>query len=241
MTEHHFETHRPVDLYVEIGKRQRHRRTPPTPPRPTSRSAAATPRRSRVEQEGDQISVIAPKQRGRLLRATTRLDVAVTLPDATATSPCAPAAPTSAVERHGRRRAQLKSGSGDVQLDDRSTGPRVVETGSGDIRVDEARGDAADQERLRRRRRRRAAAGAAVSTGSGDVGSAPPAARPSSRPAPATSRSARRTRRRRSRTGSGDLVVDDAAPRPGHASRAPPATSRSASRPACRCGPTSRP
>ena len=62
MSEHHFESHRPVSLFVEIGKGSVTIVATDT----TESSVEVTGRDAesvRVEQSGDQISVVAPKQR----------------------------------------------------------------------------------------------------------------------------------------------------------------------------------
>ena len=195
MTEHRFETHEPVDLYVEIGKgsvhvtlhrhhRDRRRRQGRdadevdveqarpadqrrSPPASAAASSAATraPRRRR-RTHGSDLAVSTGSRRRRASRARR--------PDAAhAAAPATCASTTSA-------------------------GPLLVETGSGDVSVDARARRAAGQERLRRRRgrpgRRRAVV---VSTGSGDVDRrARRAARPSSRPAPATSSVGDAARRR---------------------------------------------
>ncbi len=135
MTEYHFETHQPVSLYAEIGKgsvKVAATDTTETHVEISGRDADLV----QVHQTGDQISVIGPKQRGGFFSNDNRLDVVVGLPTGSQLAiktGSADITVTGAVAT-----SQLKSGSGDVEIDV-AEGPLVVETGSGDIRVEEAR------------------------------------------------------------------------------------------------------
>ena len=132
MTDHRFETHHPVHLHTEIGKGSVSvvaTETTETRVEITGRDADQVI----VRQDGDAISVIGPKQRGAIFGGDSRLDVAVTLPAGsdlsirTGSADISVAGPVAG--------GQLKSGSGDVQVEETSA-PMLLETGSGDIRVD---------------------------------------------------------------------------------------------------------
>ena len=165
MSEHHFETHRPVDLYVELGKGNLTVRATET----TGTEVVLTGRDAdqvEVHQDGDQISVIAPKQRSGVFGGDRdRLDVAVTLPTGSNVAARTGSADVALEGEIGAGR--IKTGSGDLRIE-LLTGPSEINTGSGDVRIDEARaelrvksgsGDVAV----------RSGAALAASTGSGDV------------------------------------------------------------------------
>ena len=210
-------------------------RDPPARRACTSRSARAPSRvdatdttETHVEVTGrdaDQVARRAgrrPDQRRRararagFLGGDSRLDVRSPSRTDSDAGRQAPAAPTStSTARVGDRPGQQRLRRRPARR--RSAGPALVETGSGDIRVDDARAE------LR------------IKSGSGDVSvgqrrparspsrpapatsrSAPPAARPSSRPAPATCRSPSAHDDVSLTTGSGDLVVGAGPARPGH-------------------------
>ena len=237
MSEHHFETHRPVSLLVEIGKGSVTIVATDT----TESSVEVTGRDAesvRVEQSGDQISVVAPKQRTGFLAGDSRLDVSVTVPtdsDLAVRTGSADITVDGVVDT-----GQIRSGSGEVQVDTFG-GPAVVETGSGERPDRRGTLGAAYQERLgrhqprphglvRRRvhriRRRRDRHQRRPDRRQDRLGRPRRSSThsPTSRspPAAATSSSAR-------------PCAGESPP------RAPRATSGWASRPACRSGPTSRP
>ena len=165
MTEHHFETHRPVRLLAEIGKGSVQvlaTDTTETHIEVTGRDAEQT----LVRQDGDQISVIGPKQRGGFFGGDSRLDVVVTLPTASDLVVRTGSADVTVTGTVGT--AQLKSGSGDVEVDT-ADGPLVVETGSGDVRIESARGNLKAKSGSGDVLVVDAAAAVLVSTGSGDV------------------------------------------------------------------------
>lgn len=165
MTEHHFETHRPVYLAAEIGKgsvRVVATDTTETHVQVTGRDADQTV----VRQDGDQISVLGPKQRGGIFGGDSRLDVVVTLPAASDLTIRTGSADIRVTGTVGT--AQLRSGSGDVEVDT-SAGPLAVETGSGDVRVESARADLKAKSGSGDVMVVDAAAAVLVSTGSGDV------------------------------------------------------------------------
>ena len=138
MTEYHFETQRPVRLFAEIGKgsvRVAASDTTETHIAISGRDADLVD----VRQDGDQVTVVAPKQRGVLSFGNdNRLDVEITLPTGSQLSVKTGSADITVTGTVGI--AQLKSGSGDVEVDT-AEGGLVVETGSGDIRVEEARSE----------------------------------------------------------------------------------------------------
>lgn len=165
MAEYQFETHQPVRLFAEIGKG-------------TVKVAAADTTETRVEitgrdadqvevrQDGDQISVIGPRQRGFFSGDGNRLDVLVELPTGSELAVRTGSADITVTGTVGT--AQLKSGSGDVEVDT-TDGPLLVETGSGDIRVEEARAELKAKSGSGDVLVVEAGATLMVSTGSGDV------------------------------------------------------------------------
>lgn len=164
MTHHDFETLRPVSLYVELGKgsvRVRATDTTESQVEITGRDADDV----LVEQDGDQLSVVAPRQRAGFLSGDAALHIVVTVPTG---SDLAVKTGSADIDCRGSfGTGQVKSGSGDIHLE-ALTGPSTVETGSGDVRLDKAAelrvksgsGDVHVEH---------ASATVAVSTGSGDV------------------------------------------------------------------------
>ena len=165
MTEHRFEAPHPVELYVEIGKGNVHVLATDT----TECTVQITGRDAeqvRVEQAGDQISVIAPRQRGGFLTGDSSLRVDVVVPG---DSDVAVKTGSADIQVEGPAgSATIRSGSGDVRLD-AASGPSVLETGSGDIRLDDARGELRVKSGSGDVTVAHAVAGVVVSTGSGDV------------------------------------------------------------------------
>ena len=137
MTEYRFETDQPVHLFTEIGKgsvKVVATDTAETNVQVTGRDADQV----LVRQEGGQISVIGPKQRGLVSFGNNdRIDVLITLPthsEVAVRTGSADVTVTGSVSA-----AQLKSGSGDLEVD-AADGPLSLETGSGDVRVEQAGG-----------------------------------------------------------------------------------------------------
>ena len=165
MSEHHFETHRPVSLLVEIGRGSVTIVATDT----TESSVEVTGRDAesvRVEQSGDQISVVAPKQRTGFLAGDSRLDVSVTVPT---DSDLAVRTGSADITVDGVvATSRIRSGSGEVQVDTFG-GPAVVETGSGAIRVAEARSELRIKSGSGDISLGHTGSSVAVSTGSGDV------------------------------------------------------------------------
>jgi DUF4097 and DUF4098 domain-containing protein YvlB len=152
MTEHHFETPRPVELRVEIGRGSVQVSATDT----TESHVEVTGRdadRVLVEQDDDRLSVVGPQVRGGLLGGESRLDVRVVVPR---DSSLAIRTGSADIDVDGVvATAQLRSGSGDVTVDHTeaalsvstgsgdvaigtAAGPSVVKTGSGDLSVAES-------------------------------------------------------------------------------------------------------
>jgi DUF4097 and DUF4098 domain-containing protein YvlB len=165
MSTHEFETPQPVDLYVENGSGSVTVQAEDT----TATTVAVAGRHADetvVSQDGNQISVIAPKMRAGVLGGDSKLDMAITVP---ADSTLAIRTGSADITARGNYRGgQVKSGSGDVTIEILD-GPAQVETGSGDIKVDTA------DEQLRVKsgsgdvRLQYAGGAVSISTGSGDV------------------------------------------------------------------------
>ncbi|HEU5038780.1 MAG TPA: DUF4097 family beta strand repeat-containing protein [Nocardioides sp.] len=165
MTEHHFDTPRPVRLFTEIGKGKvsvAASDTAETHVRISGRDADEVD----VRQDGDQISVVAPRQRGFFSGDNNRLDVVVELPTGSEVAVRTGSADVTLTGTVGR--AQLRSGSGDIEVDT-AAGPLLVETGSGDIRIEEAHAELKAKSGSGDVLVVDAAATLMVSTGSGDV------------------------------------------------------------------------
>lgn len=165
MSEYHFETHQPVTLYIEVGKgsvKVVATDTTETYVEVTGHDAE----RVRVEQDGDQISVLAPKSRTGFKRGDESVHVVATVP---ADSELAVRTGSADITVDGTVGAcQVRSGSGEVRLDTLG-GPAAVETGSGDIRIDEALGELRIKSGSGDINIGHAESSVAVSTGSGDV------------------------------------------------------------------------
>jgi DUF4097 and DUF4098 domain-containing protein YvlB len=135
MTQHHFETPEPVELFVEVGRGTvdvTATETAESRVELTGRDAEQTT----VRQDGRQISVVGPK-RGGIFGGDSRLDARITVP--TGSSVVIRTGSADIEVRGTVAGTQLKSGSGEVRFDT-ATGPMLVETGSGDIRIAAARG-----------------------------------------------------------------------------------------------------
>lgn len=167
MTDHTFTTEGPVDLYAELGKGHVEIRTAHT----SETTVLVTgPHASEVTvvQDGDAVHVTGPRSSrlGFLGGSDVHIALDITVPhDSRVTVKTGSA---DIVCHGGFAACQLRSGSGDVRIDD-LTGSGVVETGSGDVRVGTAAADlrvkcgSGDIEVTR------AAETMALSTGSGDV------------------------------------------------------------------------
>ncbi|MCW2797433.1 DUF4097 family beta strand repeat-containing protein [Nocardioides sp.] len=165
MTEHRFETHKPVNLYVEIGKGNVHVRATDTT-ESTVQISGRDADQVHVEQNGDQISVVAPRLRTGFLGGDSALDVDVVVP---LDSDLAIKTGSADIQVEGPAgSAQVKSGSGDVRID-AVGGQALLETGSGDIQLDDARAELRVKSGSGDVKVGNAASAVTVSTGSGDV------------------------------------------------------------------------
>lgn len=165
MALHTFETHEPVDLFVEIGKGSvdiTATETTETRVDISGRDADQVD----VRQSGKQITVVAPRQRTGFLGGDNRLDVSITLP---LSSDVVVRTGSADITVHGTiGTTQLKSGSGGVRADDLA-GPALVETGSGDVDIEVANAELRIKSGSGHVRVRHAESAVAASTGSGDV------------------------------------------------------------------------
>ena len=163
MPDYRFETHRPVDLVVEISKGHVHVRCADT----TESTVVVEGKHAEevvVEQHGDTLTVSEPG-RGRIF-GDSALRVDVVVPEGSN-----PAVRTGSadVRLDGRAgHAQLRSGSGDLGAETLQ-GHLLVETGSGGIRVDQVGGDLKVKSGSGDVEIGTAAATSTISTGSGDV------------------------------------------------------------------------
>lgn len=129
-----FETPHPVTLYVELGKGSLSVSSDDIAETTVTVSGHQADE-VLVEQNGNQISVIAPRQRAGFLGGSDpAIDVSVTVPSGSDLVTKTGSADQSATGFFGH--AKVKSGSGDVDLD-RFAGHVVIETGSGDLKVAE--------------------------------------------------------------------------------------------------------
>jgi DUF4097 and DUF4098 domain-containing protein YvlB len=165
MTQHRFETHEPIALYVEVGRGNVHVRTTETT-ETTVEIAGRDADDVHVEQNGRQVSVIAPRQRAGFFGGDSSLDIAVTMPHASDLAGKSGSADLSVDGSLGT--CQFKTGSGEVQLDE-VQGPCVVETGSGNVLIENAGGALRVKSGSGDVVVRHAADAVSVSTGSGDV------------------------------------------------------------------------
>jgi DUF4097 and DUF4098 domain-containing protein YvlB len=165
MTQHHFETHEPVDLFVEIGKGSVEVTATETTESRVD-IAGRDAEQVTVEQSGKRISVVAPRQRSGFFGGDSKLDVTVTVPLHSELAVRTGSADITVSGTVGT--SQLKSGSGDVRTDDLS-GPALVETGSGDVDIQVANAELRVKSGSGRVRVGHAESAVAASTGSGDV------------------------------------------------------------------------
>jgi DUF4097 and DUF4098 domain-containing protein YvlB len=165
MSSYEFETHEPVDLYVELGKGALSVTASDT----TATTVEVVGREAeqvQVRQDGRQISVIAPKGNRGLFGGEPSYVVSVSLPSHSNVVAKTGSADISLDGDYGA--GQIRSGSGDCRLDT-FAGPLIVETGSGDIYVDDAEGDLRIKSGSGDVDVNDTGATVAVSTGSGDV------------------------------------------------------------------------
>ena len=165
MTEHHVATLHPVSLYAEIGKGSvtvHAVDTTESRVEVTGRDAADV----RVEQDGDELVVMAPRQRtGFLSGGDATLHYVITVP---AGSNLAVKSGSADVRAHGGYdTCQVRCGSGDVALE--RIGAATIETGSGDIRVAHAGQELRVKSGSGDVTVREAVGALSISTGSGDI------------------------------------------------------------------------
>ncbi|CAN7639109.1 DUF4097 family beta strand repeat-containing protein [Devosia sp. LjRoot16] len=165
MTMHRFETRLPVRLVTEIAKGSVKLVATETTETIVEIFGHAADQ-VRVSQDGDQITVIGPKQHDGFFGGDTRLDVAITLPADSQVAVRTGSADITVVGSVGV--AHLKSGSGDLVVDT-ATKPMVLDTGSGNIRVENARDDVKASSGSGDVSVTQSGAVVEVSTGSGDV------------------------------------------------------------------------
>lgn len=135
MTTHRFETARPVRLVAEIGKGAVKVVATETAETVVEISGGGADE-VRVQQEGDEISVIGPRERDGFFGRDIHVEVTITLPAGSQIGVRTGSADVKLVGSVGA--TQVRSGSGDIEVD-AATGSLQLETGSGDIRVENAR------------------------------------------------------------------------------------------------------
>lgn len=130
MSTYEFETHEPVELYVELGKGE----VEVTASDTTATTVEIEGRDSEqveVRQDGRQVSVIGPKgNRGGFFGGEQAYTVTIDLPTHSNAVLKTGSADVTLDGTFGH--GQVKSGSGDCRLDT-FEGPLIVETGSGDV------------------------------------------------------------------------------------------------------------
>lgn len=165
MSDHRFETHEPVALYVEIGSGQ----VDVTATATTTSTVEVTGRHAdevEVDLEGRHLRVVAPRRHGGLLGNDASLFVTVTVPTGSDLTVRTGSADLGVVGEVSTTR--VKTGSGDVRLDT-TAGDASIETGSGDVEIELARGDTRVKCGSGDVEVRSAQSELAISTGSGDV------------------------------------------------------------------------
>ena len=163
MPEHRFETHAPVNLFVEISKGNVNVRCTDTT-ESTVHIEGKNADDVIVEQHGDSITVTEPG-RGRIF-GDNALRVDVVVP--TGSNPAVRTG-SADIQVEGRAgHAQLRSGSGDCSVDE-VEGHLLVETGSGEITIDQVRGNLKVKSGSGDVEVTEAGGSSSISTGSGDV------------------------------------------------------------------------
>ncbi|KQY57126.1 MULTISPECIES: DUF4097 family beta strand repeat-containing protein [unclassified Nocardioides] len=161
-----FETPASVELYVELGRGSLNV-TAADVGRTTVSLTGKNADQVSVEQNGDGISVIAPKERSGFFGGNeSHVDAVITVP-----SDSRLVTKTGSADQHAEGRfalGNLKSGSGDVSIGE-VTGALVINTGSGAVTVGQSGGDLRLKSGSGDVRIEHAAGTVGVSTGSGDV------------------------------------------------------------------------
>lgn len=137
MTDYQFETHQPVNLYVELGAGTVKVQADDDATESHVSVTGRDPERVTVELEGDDLNVVAPKDRSGFLLGDRKLNIAITVPTSSRLAVKTGSADVIARGRYSD--TQVRSGSGDVTLD-ACEAATLVETGSGDIRLGSAVG-----------------------------------------------------------------------------------------------------
>lgn len=163
--DHIFETPDPVQLYVELGRGNLSVTTGDTTQSTVTLNGKGADDVA-VEQHGNRITVIAPRDRGFFGGSEPRLEAVVTIPDSSEVVTKTGSADQSLQGRYAL--ADLKSGSGDIRVED-VTGPMAINTGSGDVAVRTVGGEMRIKSGSGDVEISHAAANAGVSTGSGNV------------------------------------------------------------------------
>jgi hypothetical protein len=163
--QHSFSTEEPVSLYVEIGKGSITVEAVETTETLVEVTGPEADKVS-VVQSGRQIAVVAPRHAGFGGGRNQGLQVAVTLPLDSDLATKTGSADTVARGRYTL--AKLKSGSGDILLDE-VTGAVTVEVGSGDTELETVRGDLRVKSGSGDVRVGASGGSVGISTGSGDV------------------------------------------------------------------------
>ena len=164
-TDHRFETHEPVALYVEIGSGSidvTATETDESRVEITGRYADEVD----VSFEGRDLRIVAPRRRTGFLSEDTSLFVTVTVPSSSDLAVRTGSADLGVIGEIGT--SHVKSGSGDVRLDVIS-GSSTAETGSGDVEIEESQGTARIKSGSGDVTVRHVGSSLSVSTGSGDV------------------------------------------------------------------------
>lgn len=165
MSDHRYETHEPVALYVEIGSGT----IDVTATDTTESHVEITGRHAdevEVSLEGRDLRIVAPRRRTGFFNDDSSLFVTVTVPTTSDLAVRTGSADLGVIGEIGT--SHVKSGSGDVRLDILS-GSNTTETGSGDVEIEEARSAARVKCGSGDVTVRHAGSSIAVSTGSGDV------------------------------------------------------------------------
>lgn len=160
-----FETHEPVELFVQIGKGRVSLEAEDTT-ETTVTVVGEHAEEVEIERDGNRISVVAPKIRTGFFGGEPDLKVTVTLPHDSEVAVRTGSADVVATGRYAV--AQVKTGSGDVELE-QLAGPATVESGSGDVEVHLAGGELRIKTGSGDISIGDAAAALAISTGSGDI------------------------------------------------------------------------
>jgi DUF4097 and DUF4098 domain-containing protein YvlB len=165
MTDHHFDTRGPVQLFCEVG-----RGTVSVTAHDTTSThvevAGTIADQVTVEQDGDRITIVAPRQRTGFFGREPELDVTVALPTGSEAYVKTGSADVSLTGAYAE--CLVRSGSGDIHAESIG-GPSRIETGSGDIGVGQATGELSVKSGSGDIEIREAVGPVAVSTGSGDV------------------------------------------------------------------------